>query len=127
MYALSKSLPLSVFRFATLAVPPEYRLFAVSLSSGVTFSFVTSHRLLVHARMVGDHRLRELLDLGVGRLCRGELARVDVDLIGGDDDLGDLRVVDVLRVRARDRQQQRTGNDKSRNLHAHSLNRLNVS
>jgi hypothetical protein len=45
--------------------------------------------------VVGDHRLRELLDFGIGRLGRRELAGIDVDLVGGDDDLGNLRIVDA--------------------------------
>ena len=44
----------------------------------------------------GDHLLAELLDLCAGRRGRGELARVDVDLVGGDDDVRDLGIIDGL-------------------------------
>ena len=90
--------------------PPSCRLWLVALSSGLTFELGReSDRLLVHAAVVGDHRLRELLHFGVGRLRRRELARVDVDLVGGDDDLRNLRVVDALGERARPARQQRAG------------------
>src|SRR5262245_6700336 len=47
------------------------------------------------ASVIGDHRLRELLDLAVSRLRERELARVDVDLVGRDGDRRDLGVVDL--------------------------------
>src|SRR5205085_4885359 len=49
-------------------------------------------RLLIHGAVVGDHLLREVLDLLVFAFRLRELARVDVDLIRGDDDAGDLRI-----------------------------------
>ena len=76
--------------------------------------------LLVDPGMVGDHQLRELLHFGVLRRRRREPARVHVDLVGGDDDRRDLRVVDALGVDA-GRQQQRPGDDDGGNLHALSL------
>src|SRR5262249_22141227 len=62
--------------------------------------------LLVDARVVGDHQGGELLHLGIGRLRLGELAGVDVDLIRGDDDGRDLRVVDRLRGRGGGKDEQ---------------------
>jgi hypothetical protein len=51
--------------------------------------------------VVGDHLRGELLHLAVGGLGLRELAGVDVDLVGGDDDRRDLCVVNGLRVRSR--------------------------
>ncbi len=63
--------------------------------------------------MVGDHLLAEGLHVRTAGLRFGEPAGVDVDLVGGDDDRCDLRVVDALAVRtcARKQQQARTDND----------------
>ena len=49
--------------------------------------------------MVGDHALAECLDVRIGRLRLGKLTGVDIDRIGGDHDVRDLRVVRCLRKR----------------------------
>jgi hypothetical protein len=49
-------------------------------------------RGLIDAGVVGDHALRERLHVSGVRLVLGQLAGVDVHLVGGDDDGGDLRV-----------------------------------
>src|SRR5205085_2553099 len=57
---------------------------------------------LVDAGVIGDHQVGELLDLGVVGVGGGQLGGVDVHLVGGDDDGGDLRVVDGLGAGAAD-------------------------
>ena len=57
---------------------------------------------LVDRSVIRDHPLRERLDFGIrGRGLR-ELARIDVNLIGRDNDRRDLRVGDALGLRVGD-------------------------
>src|SRR5439155_25569342 len=42
MYALSNAAPFSFLRLATFSSPPDFRLWLVGLSCGVTFSLVTN-------------------------------------------------------------------------------------
>ncbi len=73
--------------------------------------------LLVHTRMVGDHLSGECFHLSIARFRFGELAGVDVDLIGGNDNSGDLRIGNVLRDRRRDRQEHQSNHGKHEILH----------
>jgi hypothetical protein len=50
-------------------------------------------RLLVHAFVVAHHQRRELLHRRAARPLLRELAGIDVHLIRGHNDRGDLRVV----------------------------------
>jgi hypothetical protein len=65
--------------------------------------------LLVDGGMVGDHLLRELLHFLVLAPRLGELAGVDVDLVRGDDDAGDLRIGRRLRERGERKHQGKYG------------------
>jgi hypothetical protein len=90
----------------------------------VTFNFVArSVACLLTPVLVGDHLLPELLDLRAGRHGRGQLARVDVDLVGGNDDVRDLRVIDGLSGRPGGGEAQRECGEDGERFHLQLLGR----
>lgn len=46
--------------------------------------------------MIRDHRLGELLDLGILATLFGEAGELDVNGVGGDGDVGDLWIGEIL-------------------------------
>ena len=49
-------------------------------------------RLLVYLGVIAHHHLGKFFDLGIGRLFRGQFARIDVDRVSRDCDHRNLRV-----------------------------------
>jgi hypothetical protein len=94
MYARSKSAPFSPDRFLTLSAPPDFRLCAWHCPRGHAELGDKISRLLVDAGVVRHHLLAERLDLRIEADGLGQFAGIDVHLVGGDDDRGDLRVAD---------------------------------
>ena len=112
MYALSNAAPLSVLSLATFLSPPAFRLWLVGLSSGVTLSLVTrSTACLLTPVWSVTICWPNVLTSAFVRRRRGQLAGVDVDLVGGDDDVRDLRVVDALRGGRGGDEDERDGSD----------------